>query len=86
MAEKMGDAPDQTDAVVPALDVEGVPGDREQCAGCLHFYGDYENNRCCNYIFDVGHRRPCPPGKACTVKRPIRSVKELKLRKARGFV
>lgn len=22
----------------------------------------------CSYIFIVGHRRPCPPGRECTVK------------------
>ena len=36
------------------------------CEGCLHFYGAYENNRCCNYIFDVGHSRPCPPAEGCS--------------------
>ena len=27
-----------------------------------HFYAAYEVNRHCNYIFDMGTRRPCPPG------------------------
>ncbi len=37
------------------------------CRGCIHItkigamYG-------CNYLFDVGKRRPCEPGAACTVK------------------
>jgi hypothetical protein len=39
------------------------------CEGCLHWYGAYGWGNCCNYIFDVGHRRPCEPGEHCTVKR-----------------
>ena len=37
------------------------------CKGCYYLTqaGGYG---CCNYIFMEGHRRPCPPGKACTVK------------------
>ena len=38
------------------------------CFGCIHFYGIYYVNYCCNYIFDVGHPRPCLPGAGCTVK------------------
>lgn len=55
------------------------------CAGCLHFYGAYDNNVCCNYIFDEGKLRPCPPGAKCTVKRPITCKADLKLRKAVGL-
>lgn len=38
------------------------------CKGCTYliFLGGYMG--CCNYIFKVGQRRPCPPGKGCTVK------------------
>ena len=36
------------------------------CKGCMHWGGQY--SACCNYIFDKGQRRPCPPGKDCTVK------------------
>ena len=37
------------------------------CAGCIYmgwagWYG------CCNYLFMTDKRRPCPPGKNCTVK------------------
>lgn len=32
------------------------------CKGCIY------HSNVCNYLFDTGHRRPCPPGKACTVK------------------
>lgn len=38
------------------------------CEGCIyHGYagGDW---RCCDYIFIEDKRRPCPPGKDCTVK------------------
>ena len=38
------------------------------CEGCVYFGGDYECTKCCNYIFVNGERRPCPPGKDCTVK------------------
>ena len=41
------------------------------CNGCRYFHGDYLYNRCCNYIFVMGHRRPCLPGKDCTVKAPL---------------
>ena len=54
---------------------------KHPCAGCLHFYGRYHNNKCCNYLFDTGHKRPCPPGEECTVKRPILGEEDLKLRK-----
>lgn len=54
------------------------------CAGCLHWYGAYL--KCCNYIFDVGKRRPCEPGEGCTVRHPIKSRAELKLRKARELL
>ena len=38
------------------------------CAGCVYFgwVGSYLG--CCNYILMEGKRRPCPPGKGCTVK------------------
>lgn len=42
--------------------------DHKYCEGCEYFGGDMYVNKCCNYIFIVGHRRPCPPGKDCTVK------------------
>ena len=45
------------------------------CLGCIYmgwvggWYG------CCNYIFMEGKRRPCPPGKDCTVKTKKRKKK-----------
>lgn len=55
------------------------------CQGCLHYYGAYEGNRCCNYIFDTGKRRPCGPGEACTVKEPPDGQKPRKQRKGGGI-
>ena len=39
------------------------------CAGCVYmtFIAGYLG--CCDYIFMEGKRRPCPPGKGCTVKK-----------------
>lgn len=44
--------------------------DTRRCMRCVYFHGKADENCCCNYIFDRGHRRPCPPGKDCTVYRP----------------
>lgn len=52
------------------------------CQGCLHFYGAYKVNRCCNYIFDTGKRRPCKPGEGCTVRRPAAGKGDRMQRKA----
>lgn len=38
------------------------------CKNCRYWYGSYDGSRCCNYIFDIGKPRPCPPGDACTVR------------------
>lgn len=40
------------------------------CYGCIYFFGS-EGVECCNYIFMEDKRRPCPPGKDCTVKKPV---------------
>ena len=40
----------------------------EFCTGCRYWDGN-SGCHCCNYIFIEGHRRPCPPGKGCTVKK-----------------
>lgn len=45
------------------------------CTGCRFFFGEFECNRCCNYIFIIGKRRPCPFGKGCTVKEPMQIEK-----------
>lgn len=36
------------------------------CQGCFHNYGMFRVNVGCNYIFDMGHRRPCQAGEGCT--------------------
>ena len=41
---------------------------REGCEGCAYYRGAFDINKCCNYYLDTGIRRPCPPGKECTVK------------------
>jgi hypothetical protein len=43
------------------------------CEGCYHWRGENYNGKSCNYIFDVGRSRPCPPGAECTVKRVVKS-------------
>lgn len=35
------------------------------CRGCGHYRGG-NGTYCCEYLLDVGHRRPCPPGEGCT--------------------
>lgn len=38
------------------------------CDGCAYYFGSYDFDRCCNYIFIRGHKRPCPAGEECTVR------------------
>ena len=38
----------------------------KHCEGCVYYQGQLIKT--CNYIFEKGERRPCPPGKGCTVK------------------
>lgn len=57
------------------------PEQEHPCEGCLHYYGAYKINRCCNYLLDTDKVRPCPPGEGCTVKRPITCRQDLRLRK-----
>ena len=54
--------------------VKSIPTlDHRYCEGCVYYGGDYEITKCCNYIFIEDKRRPCPPGKDCTVKVKRRS-------------
>jgi len=46
------------------------------CKGCYYYGGGCETTATCNYIFIVGHRRPCPPGKDCTVKKAKRKPRQ----------
>lgn len=55
---------------------------KHPCTGCRYFFGAYEGVRCCNYIFVVGHRRPCPPGKECTEHTKYAAVRRMRLRAA----
>lgn len=41
---------------------------QKYCEGCVYYFGEYQINKCCNYIFIEGKRRPCQPGKDCTVE------------------
>ena len=41
------------------------------CEGCIHLRGRRNADATCYYLFDTGHRRPCPPGAECTVKKPV---------------
>lgn len=39
------------------------------CKGCKHYrQSGADTLKMCHYIFDKGHKRPCDPGKDCTVK------------------
>jgi len=53
--------------------------DTSRCVSCLYFHGQFDENCCCNYIFDVGERRPCPPGAACTVYRRRSAERALRI-------
>ena len=39
----------------------------QHCVGCAHYRAQHKVNLMCHYIFDTGHRRPCPPGRGCRV-------------------
>lgn len=69
----------------PRAAVGTAPGSDHPCEGCVHFYGAYRYNRCCNYLFDTGNRRPCPAGEECTVRHDITCKEDLRLRKATPF-
>lgn len=53
---------------------------RDWCEGCVYYRGDFETTKCCNYIFMEDKRRPCPPGKGCTVKMGRKRYREKKER------
>lgn len=42
--------------------------DHAYCKGCIHFDTVQSGAETCNYIFNEGRRRPCPPGSQCTEK------------------
>ena len=46
------------------------------CAGCVYLgWASYLGY--CKYIFVEDKRRPCPPGKGCTVKKKIKKEKKV---------
>lgn len=47
------------------------------CAGCIYFGWANSYLGCCNYIFMEDKRRPCPPGKGCTVKQKKKKEKKV---------
>ncbi len=58
----------------------------KQCEGCAYAVL-LSHDWCCDYLSLTGHRRPCPPGEACTVRKeaerdPKRVWKENKPMKA----
>ncbi len=40
----------------------------EHCLGCKYYRQIYECLYYCAYLIQTDKRRPCPPGKDCTVK------------------
>lgn len=41
---------------------------KNPCDGCWYFRGNSDYDRCCCYYLITNIRRPCPPGKGCTVR------------------
>lgn len=41
------------------------------CEGCSHYrlINQGHGQKACQYLIDVGHSRPCEPGKKCTERR-----------------
>lgn len=52
---------------------------KNPCDGCWYFRGAMDYDRCCCYYLITSIRRPCPPGKGCTVR--VNMVKRKKKRK-----
>lgn len=49
----------------------------KNCCNCYYYQGGSDMDLCCNYIFIEDQKRPCPPGKDCTVKRPRKRRRKL---------
>ena len=47
----------------------------EYCIGCKYYRALYQVNTMCHYILDEGRKRPCDPGKDCTVFTPRAELK-----------
>ena len=44
----------------------------KHCRGCKYYIKIHEGVFYCSYLFQEDKRRPCPPGKGCTVKRKLK--------------
>lgn len=45
-----------------------------ECRGCFYRRGPHQF-RHCDYMGITGHMRPCPPGKDCTVRVQLKTVR-----------
>lgn len=50
----------------------------EHCLKCVYYQGNSDTDVCCCYIFIEDRKRPCPPGKYCTVMKPRKRVRSSK--------
>lgn len=41
----------------------------KHCIGCKYYTGITSYMYCCTYFDQEDKRRPCPPGKGCTVRK-----------------
>lgn len=48
---------------------------KHPCNGCIYLEGCYEQSATCDYYLITGKRRPCEPGKGCTVRLETRKRK-----------
>lgn len=56
------------------------------CRGCAYLGYAGGDLRCCCYIFIEDKRRPCPPGKDCTVRATVRQLAKVEKEKVRGTI
>lgn len=53
---------------------KATPKKQPVCPRDCFYRGKIGEHHCCNYIFEEGHSRPCPPGPGCTAyKKKFRS-------------
>lgn len=45
------------------------------CKRCIYRVGNSDSIHICTYFIETGKRRPCPPGKGCTVRETKRKVR-----------
>lgn len=38
------------------------------CRDCRYYLGRHNAGRCCHYLLETGHMRPCQAGTGCTAK------------------